>query len=240
MANLFLEMNEVSKTIKKQLVVHPFNLKLEKSRVLALCGANGAGKSTIIRMIAGMTQPTSGSITLDGLQWKKQRKAYAELMGYMPDDFTFGTALSAWETIRFYAALRGVEQERVREVMELVDLYDVRAKSVSTFSKGMRQRLMFAQAILAKPQLLLLDEPTNGLDPYWMGMFTELIHTIKEEGTTIIFSTHQLDIADEAADEAIFLHEGKVLSRGTIAHYKEKYGENGLEAVYADIFQKKY
>lgn len=236
MANYFVEMNEVSKTIKKQRIVHPFDLQLEQGRVLALCGANGAGKSTIIRMIAGIAQPTSGTITLDGMQWNKQRKAYAELMGYMPDDFTFGTALSAWETLRFYAALRQVDSDRVREAMELVDLYDVRAKSVSTFSKGMRQRLMFAQAILAKPKLLLLDEPTNGLDPYWMGMFAELIHTIKAEGTTIIFSTHQLNIADEAADEAVFLHEGKVLSSGTIEHYREKYGEAGLEAVYADIF----
>lgn len=236
MGKYFLEMRQVGKSIKKQRVVHPFDLNVEKGRVLALCGANGAGKSTIIRMIAGITQPTSGTIKLAGLQWHKQRKAYAELLGYMPDDFTFGTALSAWETMCFYAALRHVERERVREVMELVELYDVRTKSVATFSKGMRQRLMFAQAILAKPQLLLLDEPTNGLDPYWMGMFAELIHTLKTTGTTIVFSTHQLNIAEEAADEAIFLHVGHVISSGTIAHYKEKYGAKGLEAVYADIF----
>lgn len=234
MGDVFLELDNVSKTIGKQVIVHPVTLRLGQGKTLALCGGNGAGKSTLLRMIAGILQPTTGTIRAGGLVWKRQRKAYAEQLGYMPDDFQFGSSLSAWETIAFYASLRGVGKERAKEVLELVDLFAVRQKPVSAFSKGMRQRLMFAQAILAKPRLLLLDEPTNGLDPFWTDMFVQLANDIKAEGTTIVFSTHHLQVAEATADEALFLHQGVIMSRGTIRSYKEQYGEAGLNGVFAE------
>lgn len=232
MPNQFLILNNVSKTIDKKLAVSPIQLTLQQGKTLALCGANGAGKSTLIRMIAGVTSPTTGTITLNGLQWKQERKAYAEQVGYMPDNFQFGTVLSAWETTCFYASLRDVGQERVEEVLKMVDLYDVRSQSIQTFSKGMRQRLMFAQAILAKPALLIMDEPTNGLDPFWMKQFVELLHQLRAEGMTIIFSTHQLHIAEQTADDVIFLHEGKVINEGSVAYFVEKLGPSALDKVY--------
>lgn len=232
MAEAFVNIVDVSKKIKRQPIVRPLSLQLTKGQVLALCGANGAGKSTVIRMIAGIAQPTAGRIEVGGLQWRRERKAYAEQLGYMPDDFQFGAALSAWETICFYASLRGIGKERAREVLEIVDLYEVRNKSIATFSKGMRQRLMFAQAILAAPKLLLMDEPTNGLDPYWMGMFVERVRELKDEGMTIIFSTHQLPVAEKCADVALFLHEGRVVSMGSVPQYMEQFGAGGLEKVY--------
>lgn len=232
MADHFLTLNEVSKTINKKLVVAPLQLTLGQGKTLALCGANGAGKSTLIRMIAGVTTPTSGTITLNGLQWKNERKAYAEQIGYMPDDFRFGTALSAWETTCFYASLHNVRKERVEEVLHMVGLYEVRGQSIQTFSKGMRQRLMFAQAILAMPPLLIMDEPTNGLDPFWMKRFVDLLQQLQAQGMTIIFSTHQLHIAEETADEVVFLHEGRVINEGSVEYFVDKMGPSALDKVY--------
>ncbi len=221
----FLLLNEVSKTIGKQQIVEPVTIKLERGHALALCGGNGAGKSTILRMIAGIIHPTVGNITLGGLAWKKSRKDYAALLGYMPDDFRFGTALSAWETICFYASLRHVGKYRAEEVLRLVDLMDHRHKSVAAFSKGMRQRLMFAQSILAQPSLLLMDEPTNGLDPYWTDMFAELVLNLKKQGTAIVFSTHHLEIAEQTADDALFLQSGQVMSYQSVEQLKIQYGD---------------
>lgn len=238
MTNPFIQIEQVSKKIGKQQIVHPFSLKLEAGQTLALCGGNGAGKSTLLRMIAGIMQPSEGQIMLDGLQWKNNRKAYAELIGFMPDDFRFGTALSAWETITFYASLRGIGKQRAAEVLRLVELYEARHKSVAAFSKGMRQRLMFGQAVLAKPKLLMMDEPTNGLDPYWTDMFSQLVLELKAAGTTIIFSTHHLQIAETVADEALFLHEGRIMSHRTIAEYRESYGSAGLAAVFTESSQQ--
>jgi ABC-type multidrug transport system ATPase subunit len=237
--NYMVQMLGVSKKIGKQLVVAPFDLELPQGKVLALCGGNGAGKSTIIRMLVSISQPTTGIIEVGGVQWKRNRRAYAEMIGYMPDDFNFGVTLTAWETIRFYASLQGIKEERALEVLELVDLAEVRHKKVSAFSKGMRQRLLFAQALLAKPALLVMDEPTNGLDPYWTATFAKLVLQLKAEGHTIVFSTHQLDVAAEAADEAIFLNHGQILSQGPVNEYLSIHGDHGLNQVFTQLIAGK-
>lgn len=120
----------------------------------------------------------------------------------MPDDYQFNHGLSA-EDSEFWAALRKIprRKSRVEEVLALVGLEDKRKGLVNTFSKGMRQRVLFAQALLAKPPLLIMDEPTNGLDPFWMNEFVNLLQGIKKEGYSVVFSTHQLEIADKIADQ---------------------------------------
>lgn len=232
-----LELVRVSKDIRKKTIVEPLSLKLDKGQVLALCGGNGAGKSTILRMIAGISQPSSGHIAVGGVTWRGSRRAYAEQLGYMPDDFQFGYSLTAWETLLFYAALRGVKDEkRVGQVLERVGLSDVRHKPVATFSKGMRQRLLFGQALLGQPKLLVLDEPTNGLDPYWLLSFAELINEQKRAGMSVVFSTHNLEVAELTADRIVLLNEGKVLEEGTVGDFRRKYGAGGLQAAFAERF----
>lgn len=207
---LALEVEGVRKAYGKQAVLERIDLQLQPGQAMALCGGNGAGKSTLLRMIAGIEQPTSGSIRVDGLSWRGDRRRYAERIGYMPDDYRFGQGLSALETLSFWASLRKVGPSRIAELLDRVGLSDVKHKLVSSFSKGMRQRLLFAQALLARPSLLVLDEPTNGLDPYWMHSFVELVGMAKQEGVSVLFSTHQLDIADAAADRLAFLKEGRI------------------------------
>jgi ABC-type multidrug transport system ATPase subunit len=228
-----LVLQEVQKAIRGRTILHPVTYSLPPGKVLALCGGNGAGKSTLLRIIAGISLATAGSVKVDGIEWSKQRGAYAERIGYMPDDFRFGEALTALETLRFYASLRRVSEDRVHEVLKLVGLTDTQKKSVTAFSKGMKQRLLFAQAMLAQPKLLLLDEPTNGMDPYWTEMFVELIRQLKQAGQTVIFSTHHLHVAESVADEAVFLGEGKVTSSGSIREYRDRFGEAGLHAAFS-------
>ncbi|WP_054958090.1 ABC transporter ATP-binding protein [Paenibacillus dakarensis] len=225
--NPILELELVSKRIKKQTLVQPVSFSLEPGRVLALCGGNGAGKSTILRMIAGISRPSSGTIRIRGLDWKRDRKACARSIGYMPDDFQFGDALTAQETLRFYGSLRDVPGERVGELLRVAGLEEVRGRKVSTFSKGMRQRLLFAQAMLAKPPLLILDEPTNGLDPYWMDAFADLVRRSAEDGQAVIFSTHQLNVAEQTADQVIFLDSGYARYIGPAAPLVQQYRHQG-------------
>jgi ABC-type multidrug transport system ATPase subunit len=228
-----LLLNQVQKVIRGKTILHPLTHSLQPGRVLALCGGNGAGKSSLLRIIAGISLPTAGSVKVDGIAWSKNRGAYAERIGYMPDDFRFGESLTALETLRFYASLRRVPEERVREVLKLVGLTDTQKKAVTAFSKGMKQRLLFAQAMLAQPKLLLLDEPTNGMDPYWTEMFVQLIRQLKEAGQTVVFSTHHLHVAEAVADEAVFLGEGKVTSSGTLLEYRDRFGAAGLQAAFS-------
>lgn len=235
MAEPVLLMEQVSKLIRRKTIVHPLDIRLEEGNVLALIGGNGAGKSTILRMIAGITPPTSGMIQVCGLQWKQKRSAYAEKIGYMPDDFQFGHSLTARETILYYASLRKVSVAKAEQVLQLVGLTDVQQQTAGSFSKGMRQRLLFAQALLADPALLVLDEPTNGLDPYWMQSFIHLVNRLKQSGQSVIFSTHHLDVAEETADYAVFLHGGEVKSSGTPEEYRTQYGSRGLSGAFHEL-----
>lgn len=229
-----LELDGVKKDIRGRTVVQPVDYRLPAGQVLALCGGNGAGKSTVLRMIAGITEPTAGTVRLGGRTWKEDRPGCSALIGYMPDDFQFGQALTAGETLEFYAALRGpAARKRVEAVLEEVGLSAVRQTKVSTFSKGMRQRLLFGQALLGEPELLVLDEPTNGLDPYWLQALAELINRRKAQGQSVVFSTHQLETAEWTADHAILLHEGRVSMAGPMEEFRSRFGENGLSKAFA-------
>ncbi|MGD8192170.1 ABC transporter ATP-binding protein [Brevibacillus ginsengisoli] len=239
MTNEVLHVEDISKQIQKQTILETVSFSLQKGQVMALCGGNGAGKSTMLQMIVGITQPSSGHILVDGLERKKNRKLYANKIGYMPDDFQFGSALSAQETLMFYASLRGVSKDKVIQTLHDVGLYNVRNKNVSTFSKGMRQRLLFAQSNLSTPSLLVLDEPTNGLDPYWMDELAAQILQLKKAGQTIIFSTHHLQLAETVADHVIFLDRGKILDHNTLEYFMDKYASGGLNSAFTDLRKSK-
>ncbi|MFC4601307.1 ABC transporter ATP-binding protein [Cohnella hongkongensis] len=232
MAEPLLVADGISKTIKKQTLVEPIELKLQRGEVLALCGGNGAGKSTILRMIAGILRPSEGSVRVNGWEWTRNRVEYAKQIGYMPDDYAFSPGLTAMEALSFWAALRGIGKARVLEALELVGLENKRGGKVQTFSKGMKQRLLFAQAILAEPPLLLMDEPTNGLDPYWMDEFVRLLRELKQLGHAVVFSTHQLQTAEEIADQVVFLIDGRKCGEGSVESYRATYGEHPLHAAF--------
>ncbi|MBD3917185.1 ABC transporter ATP-binding protein [Paenibacillus sp. PR3] len=236
MSESVLSVSDVHKSINKQQILHGVSLEATKGHVVALCGGNGAGKSTLLRMIAGVSQPTAGSIRVAGQSWKNNRKRYAEQIGYMPDDYLFSHGLSAEETLAFWATLRRVDKEVVGQKLALVGLSEVRRKPVTSFSKGMRQRLLFAQALLGNPALLVMDEPTNGLDPYWMDSFVELVRTVKDAGHTVIFSTHQMQVADAIADEVIFLKEGRIVQSGPVEAYREVGDSLGLYKAFQTLF----
>jgi len=233
-----LTMQQVSKTLSGKTIVQPFDLQIRPGEVVVLCGGNGAGKSTILRMIVGNLSPSSGTIELNGKNYKDHRVDYLQQIGYMPDHFNFATGLSARETILFYAGLRGQPAEAADNVLRAVGLYDVRNKRVTQFSKGMQQRLLFAQAILAKPALVVLDEPTNGLDPYWLDAFVDLVRELKQAGQSVIFSTHQLQVADAVADRAIFLMNGQVVRDSAMQEYQREYGAHGLYGAFSDLLTR--
>ena len=232
MAEPLVTVSGLNKKIKGQTLVHEVSFEVAGGSIVGLCGGNGAGKSTILRMIAGILQPTSGNIHVGGLQWKEDRQKFAGQMGYMPDDFQFPAGLTAEEILSFWASLRRVPESRVREVLAMVGLDDKRNKRVSTFSKGMRQRVLFAQAMLSSPPLILMDEPTNGLDPYWMQEFVAILKNVKLKGQTVLFSTHQLDIAEELADEVIFLNDGLICGEGAVEHFRALYGSLPLHRAF--------
>src|SRR5699024_750975 len=151
------------------------SLQLESGRILALCGGNGSGKSTFIRTVVGLSKETTGTVTINAIDKRQDKQAFAQQFGYMPEVFQFQETLSARETIHFYARMINVDRKSTKDVLQSVGLTEHQDKLMGAFSKGMRQRMLLAQALLTKPPLLILDEPTNGLDPYWVQTFSKMM-----------------------------------------------------------------
>jgi ABC-type multidrug transport system ATPase subunit len=229
MSQPILKIKNLTKTFKKTEVLSPFSLELESGQIAVLVGGNGAGKSTIIKMIGGIFQPTSGEINVCGISYQ-DREIYTRKIAYMPDDFQFPSGLSVKEWLSFYAKLVNAPNEATEKALRLVGLDSKKNEKVGHLSKGMRQRLLFAQVYIREAKLLLLDEPTNGLDPYWVATFVDILKKMREENKTIIMSTHHLDIASEVADVIIFLHQGKV-------HHKIVVENIDREYLYTKLFQ---
>ncbi|WP_455675013.1 ABC transporter ATP-binding protein [Pradoshia sp.] len=205
-----LIMERVSKQYKQKHALHPFSMKMSEGECVVLCGGNGAGKSTILNILAGISKPTTGTVVLNGIEMEKDKMAYVTYIGYMPDEFLAQGEMSVREFLAFYASLRMVTRDKIDQIITQIGLSEKQSEQVKALSKGMRQRLLLGQAILDEPDLLIMDEPTNGLDPFWINEFIELIHTLKKKGMMIIFSTHMMDVAAEVGDRIMFIQEGKL------------------------------
>ncbi len=204
-----LEIKNTAKKFKKNTALHPFSLNAREGECIALCGGNGAGKSTLLHIIAGISAPTEGTVCVENIDLLKNRKGYVAQIGFMPDEFNAQESLTVIEFLHFYAKLRNVSFERVNEIIQLIGLDEKKLDIIKHLSKGMRQRLLFGQAIIGSPRVLILDEPTNGLDPFWIDVFIKILNDLKKTGTTVIFSTHMMDVAAETADQVIFMENGR-------------------------------
>jgi len=192
------------------------NLDLEiSSGMFGLLGPNGAGKSTLMRTIATLQAPDSGKIVFDDIDVLKNPMELRKILGYLPQSFGVFPKVSAEKLLDYFAVLKGIASKKdrksvVQEVLELTNLYNVRKKSVSNYSGGMKQRFGIAQLLLNNPKLIIVDEPTAGLDPAERNRF---LNVLREVGTsnTVIFSTHIVDDIKELCTDMAILNSGKIL-----------------------------
>jgi ABC-2 type transport system ATP-binding protein len=187
--------------------------------VFGLLGPNGSGKTTFMRILATLLQPTTGRATIDGHDVVRDRQAVRAMLGYMPQEFGFYPALQVWEVLDYVALLYGLSdrakrREAVEWALEAANLVDVRDRRVSALSGGMKQRLGIAQSVLNSPQLLIVDEPTSGLDPQERVRVRSLLAELAGE-RTVILSTHIVADVAAAADVIAILYEGQVLFAGS-------------------------
>ncbi len=212
----WIRFQSIGKRFSKDHYIGNADLALRRGEIFALCGGNGAGKSTFIKIITGIMKGTSGKVIVNGKAVNTGSQSYKKLFSYMPDHLVFPPQLTGEEALKFLAKLRKIKPERVDEMLKLTGLYEVKDRPVKHYSKGMEQRLLFAQALLPDAPLLILDEPTNGLDPYWFFRFKEILREEKQRGKTILFTTHVLSLVEEIADRAAFMENGKIVRQGSV------------------------
>ena len=210
-----LAIENLTKRFSSFVAVDNLNLKIEENQCIGFLGPNGAGKTTTIKILVGLLKPTSGNAYINGVDVTKDIRSALSGVGIVVETPQFYSNLTPNEILTYFGKLRGVAEKkidsRIEEMLKLVNLLEWKEKKIGTFSKGMKQRLGIASALLHDPKLVILDEPTTGLDPRGMIEIREIIKTLKNEGKTILMSSHLLAEVQEVCDKIAIIDKGKLV-----------------------------
>jgi ABC-2 type transport system ATP-binding protein len=227
-----IEISGLKKSFQGTEVIKGLNFTLEKGKCIALLGPNGAGKTTTLRMLSGLMEPSEGIIKFTEA---KKGEDIRHLIGYLPQFPVFYNWMSGLEFLSYVGKLGGLNgkasKERSLELLNLVGIIDAKNRRIGKYSGGMKQRLGIAQALIHKPQLVMLDEPVSALDPLGRREVLDLLEKLKEE-TTILFSTHILNDAEEICDKILFLHNGDIVESGTMEQLRERHQQAKIDLIF--------
>ncbi len=219
----------VTKSFGDFAAVSELSLKVRAGRIYGLLGPNGAGKTTTIRMIVNITAPDSGRIELFGRQITPELQ---DRIGYLPEERGLYKKMKVGEQLKFFAALKNVvgkeADQRVDRWLTRLKLAEWKNKKSMELSKGMQQKIQFITAVLHEPDLLILDEPFSGLDPVNVELLKEIVLELKAAGKTIIFSTHQMELAEQICDDICLINRSRKVLEGSIRQIKRSFGRNSV------------
>jgi Cu-processing system ATP-binding protein len=215
-----IDLQSVSKRFGRIEAVREVSFRLHEGEVVALVGHNGAGKTTLMKLMLGLIQASLGTIEMLGDDPAAGDFAARRSVGYLPENVSFNAALSGREIMSFYARLKRENLSTIEPLLDRVGLADAAHRRIGTYSKGMRQRLGLAQALLGAPHVLLLDEPTTGLDPALRQSFYEIVQELSDRGATVLLSSHALSELEDRAGRVIIMNRGIKVADGTLTELR--------------------
>lgn len=229
-----VSIENVTRKFGSQIALDGVNLEVPKAQVLGLLGPNGAGKSTLMRMVAGYLPPTSGSVKVCGYSAETESLHVREMVGYLPEHNPIHLEMYVREYLTYAAGLHGLSDvdDRVSKMIQQVGLQSESHKLIGELSKGYRQRVGLAQALIHDPKVLILDEPTSGLDPIQLVEIRGLIRGLGSD-RTVILSTHIMQEVEAMCDRVVVINKGKLVADDTAESFSSKPG--GLEAVFQNL-----
>lgn len=238
-----IELNNVSKRYGTKVAVEGLNLRIERGELFAFLGPNGAGKTTTIKMICGLLFPTEGEVRVGGFDLQTHGDQARQLISYLPDVPYLYDKLTGREFLQFIADMYGMPAEHARkkisESIGQFELEDFVDDLTERYSHGMRQRTVFASALLHEPQLLIVDEPTVGLDPASVRKLKDILRELTRQGTTVFLSTHSLDIVQELGSRIGIIHRGKLIGCGSLESLRKQASHSGtLEEVFLKLTEE--
>ncbi len=230
----------LSKKFGNFIAVDKISFSVKEGSVFAFLGPNGAGKSTTIKMLTTLLVPTSGELSITGLDVLKNKSEIRKIFGIVFQDPSLDDELTAYENLEFHAALYSVPKDirakRIAAALDLVELADREDDFVKTFSGGMKRRLEIARGLIHHPKILFLDEPTLGLDPQTRNSLWEHVKQLnKEKNITIFFTTHYMPEAEQMADKIAIIDHGKIIAQGTLSELKKKTSSKTLEEAFLNL-----
>lgn len=235
MENVAIHTENLKKTFGSFTAVDNISFEVGKGEIFGFLGANGAGKTTAIKMLCGLLTPTSGKATVAGFDVFKQSESIKKTIGYMSQKFSLYGDLTVWENIQLYAGIYGLSNKEIKERgEELIDALDINKfanKLVIGLPLGFKQKLAFSVAVIHNPQIVFLDEPTGGVDPITRRQFWEMIYQASERGTTVFVTTHYMDEA-EYCDRVSIMVDGAIKALDTPTALKKTYNAASMDEVF--------
>jgi ABC-2 type transport system ATP-binding protein len=220
------------------MAVDKVSLTVEQGEIFGFLGANGAGKTTVIRMLCGLLLPTSGAGAVGGYDIYADSEKIKRSIGYMSQKFSLYQDLSGYENLLFYGSIYQIPskklRDRIEELTESLDLSEFIKRQAGSLPTGWRQRLALAAALLHEPRILFLDEPTGGVDPVFRRRFWEVLYRLSDQGTTLFVTTHYMDEAEFCRRISI-MHQGKIVEIGNPQDLVKKYGESDLQETFIKL-----
>ncbi|HEY2348193.1 MAG TPA: ABC transporter ATP-binding protein [Puia sp.] len=221
-----------------------FNLEIAAGERFGLFGPNGAGKTTLMNLMTGLLKYSSGSIRLLDHEINDHPKSINTIFGFVPQDFSYYPELSARENMAFYGAWYGLNRKQIKvrsmELLEILGLASVGDRIVKSFSGGMKRRVNLAIGVMHEPDVLFLDEPTVGVDVQSRHAIIHYLKKLNETGTTLIYSSHQLEEAAELCNKIALIDDGKIIAHDSLEVLLEKHGHEGMEGLFLELTGKRF
>ena len=234
-----LEARSLTKYYSAVPAVRDLSFKLAAGGILGLLGPNGSGKSTTVSILTGLLEPSGGTVLLDGQSVRDDLLAYKARIGYVPEEAVLYTYLTGPEYLSLVGGLRGIPQKRLQEKIDgfltLFGLQDDVHAPMSAYSKGMRQKILIAAALLHDPAIIVLDEPNSGLDVTTALVLRRLVQRLAAEGRMVVYSSHVLEIVEQFATDVLILHDGHVVAHDSVSRLRELMKLSTLEEVFKNL-----
>ena len=228
-----------SLTLGDKEIVHNLNFEVKPGEVFAFLGANGSGKTSTIRSLLGLYEPTKGELLINGRRYSSKD---AMTVGYLPEERGLYTRVSAIENLTYFGEMKGLSRADARKeglaFLEAVGLKDKATLKLKSLSGGQQQKVQLGVAVMGNPDLLILDEPTKGLDPVNRKLLLDIVEAHREQGAAVIYITHLMEEVERLADRLFIIKDGQTKAYGTVAAVKKEFGAKSIEDVFVSIYDE--
>jgi ABC-2 type transport system ATP-binding protein len=237
-----VEAQRLTKCYSSIPAVEDVSFAIRPREILGYLGPNGSGKSTTVKMLTGLLEPTRGQVYFNGRSIREDLTGYKRRLGYVPEEPNLYPYLTGWEYLELVGLLRNIEKplltRKINEFLELFSLHAHRHSPVSSYSKGMRQRLLISAALLHDPDVLVFDEPLSGLDVGSALVFRKLLAALSATGKAILYSSHVLEVVEKVCTHVLVLHRGRVVAHESIEGIRRLSAKPSLEDVFTELTQQ--
>ncbi len=238
-----LEIIGLKKLYRNIPVVNDVSFRVEPGVVTGYLGPNGSGKSTTVKMITGLVEPSAGRVLLDGVDVRRDLTAFRRRLGYVPEEAVVYTYLTGLEYLQLIGRLRGIDERtldrKANDLLELFLLHPHRHASISTYSKGMKQRILISAALLHNPDILILDEPLSGMDVTSAQLFRYLLGELAAQRKTILYISHVLEVVEKVCARVVVIHRGRILADDSVERLRDHMNTHSLGEIFAQLTEER-